>query len=443
MPVSTEFLAASSAKFAADPRSVLARNALCSTPLESIVTSRDAVCRLHFHFSHKVPDEGKVTDQKSSGRCWLFAALNVLRHGLIRKLKLEPDFELSQAYLQFWDKLEKANWFLQNMIELAFEPVDGRLVHYLLGSPLNDGGQWDMVVALIEKYGVVPKSVFPESEYAGNTARLNAFLTSKLREWARQLRGMAAEARPYEALVEEKNKMLTVVHHALLMAFGEPPTRFTWTYRDTDKKFVSLPDLTPRGFAEAHMLGSLQASVSIINDPRNPYWTTYSVDRLGNVVGGRPVLYLNLPIEELRGLSVATVKEGLPVWFGCDVGKFLHRKLGVMDPAMFDYTALFGTTPSMSKADRLVFGESAMTHAMVLTGFDSVDEGATVSKWRVENSWGDKDGDKGFYSMSDAWLSEFVYQVVVDRTRLSERARAALAGPPTIYPAWDPMGSLA
>ena len=389
-------------------------------------------------------ETGKITEQKSTGRCWLFAALNTMRLEIMRKLNLET-FELSQNYMMFFDKLEKANFFLENIIETAGEPLESRLLFHLLAGPVFDGGQWDMFCALVDKYGCVPKSIMPETFHSSNTARLNSLLTLKLREDAYVLRKAVSEGASVDKLRDMKDNMLADIYCVLCICLGEPPRdmKFNFEYRDKDKVFHADYGIKPREFYEKYVGQALDDYVSIINAPTDdkPYYKTYTVAYLGNVVGGREIKYLNLPIEELKWLAIAQLKDQTPVWFGCDVGQMLRRDAGIMGMNTYDYEGITGMKFGLSKAQRLDYSESLMTHAMVFLGVNLVD--GVPTRWKVENSWGKKSGQNGYYIMTDEWFDEFNYQVVVDKKYLSAAQREAYDQEPVTLKPWDPMGSLA
>lgn len=384
-------------------------------------------------------ESGKITNQKSSGRCWLFAGLNTMRYEIMKKLNLET-FELSQSYQMFYDKLEKANYFLESILATLDEPLSGRLVNHLLTAPVQDGGQWDMFVALVEKYGCVPKSVMPESFHSSNSGMMNKMLTLKLREDAMQLRAMERDLDKQRAAKEE---MLCEIYRMLCICLGEPPRAFDVSFRDKDKNFITERNITPLAFFEKYVGQALDDYVSIINAPTadKPYGKTYTVSFLGNVAGGRSIKYLNLPSDELKRMAIAQLKDGQPVWFGCDVGQMLMRDRGIMGMNTFDYDGVLGVHFGLDKAQRLDYGESMMTHAMVFLGVHLVD-GKPV-RWKVENSWSDKSGQDGYYLMTDAWFDEYNYQVVVNKKYLTDEQRAALDQEPVKLAPWDPMGSLA
>lgn len=392
-------------------------------------------------FSHKMPVTPAVTNQASSGRCWLFAGLNMLRQEMMSRYNVE-ELELSQPYLFFYDKLEKSNWFLENILQTLDEDLGGRVVQYLLTDPIGDGGQWDMFVALIDKYGVVPKQAYPETYHTGSSRQMDTLVTTKLREYAKEIRSAHAQGASVESLRTRKHGMLEEIHRIMTISLGRPPSQFTWSFYDKEKEFREFRDLTPQQFYRDHVRHDCREIVSLINDPRNEYMEKYTVQYLGNVVGAKEkVHYVNLPVEELKKFAGEVLKSGRPVWFGCDVGKFQSRNKGLLDPKVIDYQAGFSTGFSMTKAERLQYGESMMTHAMVLSGLHEED-GRTV-RWKIENSWGKSSGNEGYLTMTDEWFDEFVYQIVLDRKDLPKEVLAVLEREAVVLPPWDPMGALA
>jgi bleomycin hydrolase len=428
--------------FSADPRNRLALNAVTKTSVKSVALNRAAVVRHNHTFSHTVK-AGAATAQNSSGRCWMFAGLNLFRQTAAKHLNLE-DFELSQSYLFFWDKLERANYFLENVLATLDEPTDGRLIAHLVSTPVQDGGQWDMFVNLVKKYGVVPKEAMPETDSSGSSAVLNAVLTMKLREWCASLRAAYQAGTSADELRAQKPALLEEVYRVLAIHLGEPPSEFDWQWRDKDKNFHRDGAITPQQFYARYVNVALDDYVCLIHCPMasTPYHKLYTVEHLGNVVGGEIVRYLNVPIETLKAATVSQVAQGDPVWFGCDVGKFMDRDLGLMDLELFDYEGIYGTRFGMDKATRLDYGQSQMTHAMVFTGVDLDDENRP-RKWRVENSWGDKGGDKGFMVMTDRWFDEYNYEVVVHKDHVAPEVVALLDTEPVRLAPWHPMGALA
>ncbi|OJG14351.1 aminopeptidase C [Enterococcus canintestini] len=385
---------------------------------------------------------GKVANQMQSGRCWMFAALNTFRHKMLNAFNLK-DFELSQNYTFFWDKYEKANYFYENILATASEELTSRKVAFLLQTPQQDGGQWDMIVSIFEKYGVVPKTAMPESSNSSNSRDLNNYLNKKLRKDAVTLRKLVAAGKDASEIQSAKEKMLEEVYNFLAISLGNPPETFDFEYRDEEKNYHLDQNLTPQSFYEKYVGVNLNDYVSIINAPTadKPYNQSYTVEMLGNVVGGKEVKYLNVDMTTFKKLAVAQLEQGESVWFGCDVGQSSTRDSGIMAMDAYDMNDLFDIDFTMTKAERLDFGESLMTHAMVLTGVDVVAGQST--KWKVENSWGEKVGTKGFFVMSDEWMDEYTYQIVVRKDLLTPEQLAAYEKTPTVLAPWDPMGALA
>lgn len=403
----------------------------------------EAACRETRHSFCVSLEQGDITNQKQSGRCWMFAALNTFRFEIIRKLNLKT-FELSQNYTLFYDKLEKANYFLESILETLDEPTNGRLVSFLLSAPLNDGGQWDMLCNLIRKYGLVPKEAMPETKVSSSTREMNAVLTRKLREYACILRKAHTQGASFEDLYARKEAMMTEVYRILCICLGEPPKTFDFEVRDKDNHFIRDMNLTPQAFFEKYVGLNLDDYISLINAPTadKPFHRSYSVRFLGNVKEGRPVRYLNLEIDELKKAAIAQMQDGEPVWFGCDVGKDSLRDGGLMDTEAYKLGDLLSTGFGMTKAERLDYGESLMTHAMVFQGVN-LDDSGRPTRWRVENSWGDTAGNKGYYVMSDAWFDEYMYQIVVNKKYLPAKLVKEYEAEPIMLEPWDPMGSLA
>ena len=431
------------AGFDAERANVVAMNAVTKNGIcdaaENVKAAPD-----NLHAYSVMVEAGDACNQKKSGRCWMFASLNVMRLKVMDKLNLK-NMELSQNYPLFYDKLEKSNYFLENILDTLDEPLSGRVVAYLLQDPIGDGGQWDMFRSLVAKYGVVPKDIYPDTAVSVETMQLRKYLTTKLRGFACELREAAAAGESMEALRERKDAMMETVYRMLCISLGKPPVRFTWETHDKDGKFVRVSDITPQEFYEKYVGFDLDNLVTAINAPTQdkPYGRTYTVQYLGSVREGKyPVKYLNLPMDDLRAIAIAMLKDGRPVWFGSDVGQFSNRKAGILSLDAYNLGGLFDTEFPMSKAQRLDYGESLMTHAMVLTGVDLDEDGKPI-RWKVENSWGDESGDKGFFVMSDEWFGEFAYQILLDRSYFSAEQNAQFDAEPILLAPWDPMGSLA
>ena len=430
------------AAYEANPKFAAMENAISHNGLLTSLEKRNSAVENTPVFSLDLTKD-KVSDQKASGRCWMFAALNTFRHKMIAGFQLE-DFELSQAHTFFWDKYEKSNWFLEQVLATADQELTSRKVKFLLDTPQQDGGQWDMVVSLFEKYGVVPKSVYPESISSSNSRELNQILNKLLRQDAQILRELVAEGANSAELQAKKEELLQEVFNFLAMNLGLPPRQFDFSYRDKDNNFHSESGLTPQVFFKKYVDLKLDDYVSIINAPTadKPYGKSYTVEMLGNVVGSKPVRYLNVEMDRLKELAIAQMQAGETVWFGSDVGQSSNRKAGIMADGMYDFTSSMDIQLTQDKAGRLDYSESLMTHAMVLTGVD-LDENEKAKKWKVENSWGEKVGNKGYFVASDSWMDEYTYQIVVRKEFLTEAELAAYGAEPSVWAPWDPMRALA
>jgi len=411
MTIDTSWVAQRNAAFLADPAARLAGNAVATTDVEQVSLDRTAVTSIDTSVSDLVPD-ASITDQKQSGRCWAFAGLNVLRASMLKELELDS-LELSQAFPFFYDKLEKANAFLTRVIAEADRPLDDREVVDSLYSPIPDGGWWPEFARLVAKYGIVPAYAMPDTVSARNSEAMNEHLATLLRRTALRLRAAVADGVDPEPL---RVAALEQVHRMLCIHLGTPPEEFVWQYRDKNKEFHRVGTLTPRQFAQRYVTG-VEEFVVVVGEPVQDHVTA--------------------ELEVLKAAAIAAIQDGEPVWFACDVAKQRDKKAGIWDAALHDYEGLYGVDLSMTKAERLVARESALTHAMCLTGVDLVD--GVPRRWRVENSWGDKFGDKGFHTMSDSWFDEYVFEVVVRASRLPEEVRAALKTEPVMLPSWDPM----
>jgi len=433
-----------SKKFSKDKHVKVIRNAMIKTDSNELSMDWDTYRKIDHSFSNVITGEMPATNQKSSGRCWGFAGLNLFRVYLGRRHNLK-NFEFSQSYFMFWDKLEKANYFLESIIETASEKSNSRIVSHLLSYPLEDGGQWDMWVNLINKYGVLPQSEMSESFSTSQSSQMNKMISNKLREYASELRKSFKNGESLDKIREMKNIMIDEVFKMLSMHIGTPPQKFDWQVRNKDKKFLRFKNLTPQSFFNEHVGLKLDDYVCLINCPMDDkeYNKVYTVEHLGNVVEGRKIRYLNVTSKEMKDASIKSIKKDNPVWFGCDVGKYFHRNLGVMDTNLFDYNSFYGSEFKMDKSQRLEYGQSMMTHAMLFTGVD-LDENGHPLKWRVENSWGKKGGNKGYHIMTDDWFDEYNYEVVVHKDFISKELNEIFDNQEAIpLKPWDPMGALA
>lgn len=435
-------------KFEADSKNRLAQNTCVKHDILEVMRSPQAETTQHI-YNHKIETEGKpVSDQKSSGRCWIFAMLNCMRLPFMKQLKIE-EFEFSQNYIFFWDRIERLHYALKVFVETARrgEPVDGRLVQHLLRHPSEDGGQWQMLVNLVTKHGVVPKKCFPDAWSSENTRQLGLIGNNKMREYCKILRAMVVADRSEHDVNAEIERMMEEIYRITSICIGSPPETFTFEYYDKDKQYHKIGPITPIEFYNEHVkpVYNIADKVVIVNDPRpdNPYDRLYTVEYLNNMSGSPLVLYINKPAELLKEVAFQSICANEPVWFGCDVGKRCSwKKFGLEDLNLYNYELVFGVTADgLSKAERLIFGESLMTHAMVLTAVH--DQGGQTKKWRIENSWSETGGDKGYMSMTDDWFTEYVFEVVVDKKFLTAETLAILDQQPKVLPAWDPMGALA
>ena len=427
--------------YESQPAHQLMQNVVTQHDVNDIALNRSIVSEAVHSFS-TVLDDWSVTNQARSGRCWMFAGLNLFR-AETRHLLNVKDFEFSQSYLMFWDKMERANYVLEAIIETADRPVDDRVVAWLLQQPLGDGGQWDMFVSLVKKHGVVPKTVMPETESSGNSMRMNAGLNYQVRQGALNIRRIYAAEGGTEAMREAKQESLRAIYRILSIHLGTPPESFDWQWKDRDGEFHRDGTMTPLEFVEKYISTPMEEFVCLVHDPRraNPPGRTYTVQYLGNVVDGTRIKYLNIDIDLMKDIAMRMLQDGRPVWMGCDTGKQMHRDKGLWDADLFDYASVYNADFSMNKEERLEYRQTAMTHAMLFTGVDVVD--GNPRRWRVENSWDDKVGEKGFFLMNDSWFAEYMFEIAAPMSYLPEELQQALDLEPVVLPPWDPMGSLA
>ena len=440
-----EYIAQLRADFNSHPTAQLMQNAVTRNGIDLISRNHSVVAATDHSFSNLL-DSWKVTNQKQSGRCWLFAGLNLFRPAAMEALNLKK-FEFSQNYTLFWDKFERANYFLEAMIETADREIDDRTVAFLLECPLDDGGQWNMFVNIIRKHGIVPKYAMPETQSSSATRKMNEQLLARLRKGALELRSCLEVGIASEQVQATKKDILEEVYRMLCIHLGTPPTEFDWQWNDKDRVFHNDGEMTPLEFANRYFQTDPSDYVCLVNDPRSTssYNNTYTVEFLGNVVGGDIVKYLNVDVPTMKQLAMATLLDGEPVWMGCDVGKMMDRKEGVWDVDLFKYEDVYDAELTLTKAERLEYHETLMTHAMLFTGVDVIEDenGQRARRWRVENSWGDENGKKGFYTMNDSWFDEFMFEVAIHKKYLSAELLAAWDLEPTPLCPWDPMGALA
>ncbi len=410
-------------------------NAITNNDINKLALNREVLREHNDVFSHKIKTKG-ISNQKSSGRCWLFAGLNILRPAVIEKYKLDG-FEFSQSYLAFWDKMEKANCFLEQVIEMSDRDLMDREVEILLSSPIGDGGWWKYVVDLIEKYGAVPKEIMPETHSSSNTGMMNVLLTRKLRLGAVRLRKMYADGATLDELRSEKDTLLTQVYRMLAINLGEPPTEFPWRFENRDSVVSKLKYYTPKQFYDEFVGVDLNEYVNIFNDPAKDYGKHYSIRLSRNMYDKADIDFANTTIDVLKETAMKSVLADEPVWFACDVGKDQSREHGIMAVGIYDYDDIYETDMKMSKAERALYRESAPNHAMVFVGVDIKDDKPV--KWLVENSWGTDSGDSGYWTLYDTWFDEYVYNVIVKREFVPDEVLSIYDQDPIIRPPWDPM----
>lgn len=427
--------------YRADPMRQAMTRVLYTTDISKVICRPDDARKMVFKFSTDIKTM-KSTNQKSSGRCWLFAATNVLREHIAKELNLE-DFELSQSYMAFWDKFERCNYFFEAILETAGLPLNDRTVNFLLQGGISDGGQWDMFTSLVRKYGVVPKDAMPETFQTSNTRGSNQYISKFMRKNALSLRKMAAGGASREALEAEKKALLAKCFSFLSSCYGEPPETFDFEYVDKDKNFHRESGMTPLSFRDKYFDGVWDDYVSLIHAPTadKPFDRLYTIKYLGNVAEDKGIRHVNLTMEELKAAVLRQLQDGEVVWFGSDCGKFGDRDSRFWDDQSFDSLPATGLDVAMTKEEMLDCCDSAMNHAMCFTGVN-IGEDGKPNRWKIENSWGSEGLNEGYYMASDSWFDLLVYQAVVHKKYLGDKA-AILDTEPIVLDPWDPIGSLA
>ena len=441
------------------PQDKAVRNALAGNSIAALATDASTLATVDDHFTYRAPNKG-ITDQQSSGRCWLFTTMNVMRQQAIRKYHLQG-LELSQTYLFFYDQLEKSNLFLQGIIDTRAKGADDRMVDWLFENPLSDGGTFCGGADLVSKYGVVPKDAMPETYQSNNTREIDNLLKLKLREMGLELRAMAnptekgRKAASVQQLEQRKVEMLGTIYHILTLAYGVPPTEFVYTERDKNDHVVSTDTYTPLSYYQKYW-GDVMAYdnyIMVMNDPLREYYKTYQIDYDRHSYDGHDWVYLNLPADEIKPMAVASLRDSTAMYFSCDVAKFINRKKGTLDLNNFDYASLLGTEFTMDKRQRVQTHASGSSHAMTMVAVDvdtlqtplsaiTPDMDASslhISKWMVENSWGATSGHHGHLIMTDEWFDNYMFRLVIRREYVSQRYLDMLKQKPTLLPAWDPM----
>ena len=412
------------------------QNAVSNNDVKALARNRDVLSNIDHHFAHKIP-VSTITNQKSSGRCWLFTALNVLRPKVIEKHNLK-EFEFSQNYLFFWDQLEKANLFFESVIVTKEKDIDDREVQWLFQNPIADGGVWSMMPSLVAKYGVVPKDIMPESYNSENTRMMNRLIGRKLRAHGMQIREWYTDGKSEKFIRKQKPDMLAEIYRILVISLGTPPDEFTWRYTDKNDSLIVGKKYTPQQFYTDVIGAPLGNYVMLMDDPSKKYHQLYEIKYDRNCIESPNWTFINLPVTEIKEFAKRSILANEPMYFSCDVGKQLDKEAGVLATNLFDYDAVFGVSFDMTRAQRILSYESGSTHGMTLVGLDTTANGS-VTKWLLENSWGEDAGHKGFLTMTDEWFDEYMFRLVVTKEFLSPEVLEVLKQKPILLPPWDRM----
>jgi bleomycin hydrolase len=406
--------------------------------IRSNALNRELQGKIDHFFKYRVKVSG-ITDQKSSGRCWMFTSMNVLRPSIMEKYNLSQ-FDFSHNYLYFWDIFEKSNLFLENIIATASLPFDDRALVEYLKAPVSDGGVWNLYYNAAEKYGVVPAEVMPETAHSNSTSQLLGVIRERLRGGAYELREMLSQKAKRTAVLSRKKAILSDVYRVLALCLGEPPTQFTWRYKDKDNNIKELKDYTPQQFYKEITPDDYTPEnyIMIMNDPTREYYKTYEIQNYRNTFEGVNWIYLNLPNDVIKKAALSSIKNDEAMYASCDVGKQINRETGILDPQMYDYESLFGITLNMDKKARILTRQSGSSHAMTLIGCDT-DENDIPVKWEFENSWGASSGNKGYLTFTDDWFNEYMFRLVIHKKYLDKKSIDSLNQKPVQLPVWDYM----
>lgn len=425
--------------FGKDPATTAIQNILTTNAnITANALNHDLQGKIDHYFRYRVKVSG-ITDQKSSGRCWMFTSMNVLRPSIMERYNIS-EFDFSHNYLYFWDIFEKANLFLENIIRTGKEPITDRTVEYLFKSPVSDGGVWNLYYNLGEKYGVVPQEVMPETAHSNNTRQMVGLVSERLRSGGYQLRESIASKKKEQEVKVEKIAILKDVYRILALCLGEPPTEFTWRYKDRTGAVKELKNYTPQQFYKEITPADYSPDnyIMIMNDPTREYYKVYEIDNYKNNIEGINWVYLNLPNEDIKKATLASIKSNEAMYASCDVGKQMNSATGISDPSMYDYESLLGVKLSMDKKARILTRQSGSSHAMTLIGCDTDVEDVPV-KWEFENSWGTSAGNRGYLTFTDKWFDEYMFRLVIHKKYLDEKALNSLSQKPVLLPMWDYM----
>ena len=426
-------------KYELDSKNKIIRHSLSKNPISSVVHESSNDQNTIFTFSKEVKTL-PVCNQKQSGRCWIFAGLNVLREIIAKKLKLK-DFELSQNFIALYDKLEKCNYALSSIADLIDNELNERALMHILVNGVSDGGQWDMFKNIVKKYGILPKNNFNETFQSSATQESNFLINNLIRQFAFEIKNL--NTKDYKVIKNIKDNYMEKIFSLLISSFGVPPTSFDFEYYDENNTYHIEKGYTPKTFFEKYIGNEIDEYVSLINSPTKdkPYYKSYTINYLNNCIDGDDIIHLNVPMERMKELIKNQLDDDLIVWFGSDVSFYRDRQSGVWDNQAFDYITPFGFDITFSKEAMLDYHASMMNHAMCITGYNLKEN--LINRWKIENSWGKDVGNQGYYVMSNTWFDSFVYQAVIKKKYLNEKELSALKESPKILDPWDPMGTLA
>jgi bleomycin hydrolase len=413
------------------------QNALSNNDINKLAKNLSNINEDDHNFTYRVDVKG-ITDQKSSGRCWLFTSLNMFRPKAIEVFNV-ASFEFSQNYLYFWDLFEKSNLFLNNTIETADKPIDDRRVQWYFRSPVDDGGMWSSFANLVDKYGMIPKEAMTETHSSDNTRNMVKFINLKLKEDALRLREAAANGAQAKKLQAESEKMMQEVYRMLVLNLGVPPSEFTWRYEDKDKTLSEYQTYTPLEF-KAKVLGDIEVKdyVMLMNDPTRPFNVHYEIDNYRNVEEGVNWHYVNLANDKIKAMTIESIKNNMAIYASCDVGQQLDREYGILDVDNFDYESVYGVTFGMNKAERIETKASGSSHGMALIAVD-LDKDGNSTKWQFENSWGSTTGHNGYLTFTDEWFDEFMFRIVIHKDFVTPEVMKIYETKATVLPPWDWM----
>lgn len=424
--------------FLKNPGLKVVMNAVTRGNLQDIALNRDVLNRDNWTFSNETEEKPDITDQKRSGTCWLFAELNWLRTYTMKKFKIEK-LEFSENHLMFYDKLEKANYYLEALMDWLDRDIDDRHVRFILDNPTPDGGEWHMVVNLINKYGLMPKEIMPDTWNREHSRFINELVGYKIREAYAHMRSMAKSKKSNKAIREYKTSIMAEIFRILATCMGIPPKTFDWSFRDKDKKYHQETGITPKAFYDKYVGMNLDDCYTLASCPttHSKFGKTYTIELFGNMVGGDHWKWLNVPVSDIKKIAVKMLKKGNAVLYGCDVSQESHSKEGIMDSELYDYELLFQVPFKMNKQQRLDYGQSRLTHSMVLTGIELKNNKPV--RWKVENSWGTEVGKKGYFVMTDKWFDEHVLDLIVPPEFMPEKLKTAWKQKPIVLPPWHVM----